>query len=203
MSAGRLPVGHHDAGRAFVDVRRTRLACRAESFDRADESEDDVSHNRPDWIESAGGPLVVVPNSGSGDWRGVEGDDYTDACAVNGFLGRLARPSGDVLVLGDEPMRTAVVTRHDGPAIIRWMYAPSEQQLLELAFGARLDGLGPVEVIDVELRDEPYVIFDSGAPGATAQRIQFRPPSGRRRVRTYVIEDAERSVGIVVHRFDS
>jgi hypothetical protein len=83
------------------------------------------------------------------------------------------------------------------------MYAPNEQQLLALAFGAHLDDRLPVEVIEVELRGEPYVIFDSAASGHTAQRLQFCPPSGRHHVRTYVIEDTERVVGIVVHRFDA
>ena len=156
---------------------------------------------RTDWIESAGGPLVVMPRSVRADWNGIAGDDYQEACRVDDYLGLVARAWGDVLVLGDEPLRTAVVHRPDGPAIVRWMYAPSEERLLDAALNSDLDQLPPVEMLSIRVLAEPYVLFDSGASGATANRLEFIPPTGTRTVRTYVIKDEENEVGLILHRF--
>jgi hypothetical protein len=153
------------------------------------------------WIESAGGPLVVIPRSMSGEWKGIAGDDYNEACRVENYLGLVARKWGDILVLGDEPLRTAVVSRSEGPAIVRWMYAPNEDQLLRVAATANLDELRPVETLSVRLLDEPYVIFDSGANGSTAPRLEFTPLPGSHPVNTYVIKDAGHEVGLILHDF--
>ena len=104
------------------------------------------------WIESAGGPLVVLPRSLRSAWMGVAADDYDAACSVDGYLGLLRRPWGDALVLGDEPLRTSVVQRHDGLAIVRWRFAPGTSALMDAARVANLDGR-PAETIEVALLD--------------------------------------------------
>jgi hypothetical protein len=163
------------------------------------EREADMSST--EWIESAGGPLVVLPASVSADWKGVAADDYDEACGVEEYLGLLTREWGHVLVLGDEPLRTAVVKRPEGPAIVRWMYAPSAEELLDAALKVDLDAMRPVETITVGLRNGPYAIFDSGADGSSAKRLEFTPPPGARMIRTYVAKDDAKEIGMILHRF--
>src|SRR5689334_17973405 len=90
------------------------------------------------WVESAGGPLIVVPLELAQSWRGIEavpGDpvtDYDRACDVDDYLGVLEVGPGRGLVLGDEPMRTAFVPSADGGILVRWGYAPSEDAVLRV-----------------------------------------------------------------------
>nr|WP_279637270.1 Imm21 family immunity protein [Corallococcus sicarius] len=160
-----------------------------------------MSRVRSDWIESAGGPLVMMPLSVRAAWKGVRGEDYREACAVEDSLGSLARPWGDVLVLGDEPLRTAVLFRPDGPCLLRWMHAPDERRLLKVALEARFDGLAPTETLKVDVRDEPYALFDGGADGLTAGLLEFKPPAGPRLIRTDVVRDDAAEVGLILHCF--
>lgn len=50
------------------------------------------------WIESAGGPLVVLPLSKMPLRRGIETEDYADACKVEDYAGILDRPWGRVAI---------------------------------------------------------------------------------------------------------
>ncbi|WP_194869403.1 Imm21 family immunity protein [Myxococcus sp. AB025B] len=124
-----------------------------------------------EWIESAGGPLVVIPRSVIAEWKGTPAD-YEEACGIEDYLGLLCREWGDVLVLGDEPLRTGVVARPEGPVIVRWMFAPSTERLLDVALHAKLDELSALETLRVGLRDEVYGIFDSGADGSSAVMVE-------------------------------
>lgn len=118
-----------------------------------------------------------------------------------GLSGALRREWGSALVLGDEPFRTAVIQRVDGPAIVRWMYAPAADDLLDVALLVDLNERQPVETLHVRLLDAPYVILDSAADGANAEKLELRPPHGLRTIRTYVIRDEAKEVGIVLHAF--
>ena len=143
------------------------------------------------WIDSAGGPLIVTPLSASATWKGLATQDYDEACGVEDYLGLLHREWGDVLVLGDERLLTTVIQRAEGPAIVRWMYAPTKERLVDAALTVDLDRVRPVETLIVELRDEPYVVFDAAAEGTVSERIEFVPPSGTRAIRTYVVRDVK------------
>ena len=107
----------------------------------------------------------------------------------------------NVLVLGDEPLRTAVLFRPDGLGLIRWMHAPDEKHLLKVALEAHIDGLAPIETLKLDVRDEPYALFDGGADGLTAGVLEFKPPAGPRLIRTYVVRDDAAEVGLILHRF--
>src|SRR5689334_10734410 len=96
------------------------------------------------WIESAGGPLAVLPTSNARFWRGIATDDYADACEIESCSGVLERPWGGVLVLNDEPLRTAVISSEEGCAILRWMYAPGAKALIQAAAKLDVDSKEPV-----------------------------------------------------------
>ena len=69
-----------------------------------------------EWIESAGGPLLLAPRSSIRDWLGVDGSkvaglqtDYERACSIQAEIGIIPVGSRSAVVLGDEPDRTALL----------------------------------------------------------------------------------------------
>lgn len=123
----------------------------------------------PGWIESNGGPLLLLRRSLLESWEGVEGPvssstDYDRACATPDLT---TIPVGDgvALVLGDEPLPTRVYDHPSGVLLVRWRYAPTDaavdavvaRPLTDLAWSA----LGVLEV-----DEEPLLLFDSAFPGA-------------------------------------
>ncbi len=155
--------------------------------------------NAIDWVESTGGPLVLVPRRHASKWRGIETDDYIDACAVDSYLGVVSRPWGEAVVLGDEALRTTAITRGADVLLVRWMYAPSSDALTEAARGFRAPSRLAVEYARISFLDEPYLIIDSAAVGDGAPGLNLRVPAGLREVNTYVVKDV-RDIAFVVHQ---
>jgi hypothetical protein len=125
-----------------------------------------------DWVESGGGPLVVVPETVLSFWAGADGEDmatdYDRACEVDGYVGLL--PVGDsvALVLGDEPASTAYLP--DQGTFVRWSAANSEDELL-----AEVPAALAAAVWENEVRwnvPGPVVLFDSAWPGDEADRAE-------------------------------
>ncbi|MFD5891994.1 Imm21 family immunity protein [Streptomyces sp. NPDC060334] len=82
------------------------------------------------WLETEGGPVVVVPRAALWHSSGTEGD-YDRACEVMDFLGVLALPDGaEALVLGDEPLSTAYLPEYR--VLVRWCYAESEDGVADV-----------------------------------------------------------------------
>lgn len=126
-----------------------------------------------DWVESAGGPLLVAPASQLVHWEGVTDDDgpvetwgdYGRACAVEGYIGLVGVGAGQALVLGDEPALTTYLP--DRRLFLRWAAADSEDELVSAARRAVHDTAWDEELTwDV---DGPVVLFDSAWPGATPE----------------------------------
>ncbi len=115
---------------------------------------------RSDWIETLGGPIVVMPDDLLAFWEGSnppssirtistsskwndEGPatDYDRACEVGGLLGQLDVVAGQVIVLNDEPLPTAWFVDSRRPnlgAFVRWVYAPSDLNV-DRAVAAAMD----------------------------------------------------------------
>jgi hypothetical protein len=99
------------------------------------------------WIDSAGGPLVLISDKSYKFWSGIlkrnsylenkfeEADDfmntketdYGKACEVRDYLGVVEIGSDVALIFGDEPLLTTVLDSTDKKVIAaRWVYADSE-----------------------------------------------------------------------------
>lgn len=90
-----------------------------------------------EWIESAGGPLLLVSEALVAQWHGTvptdDSDgraDYERACAVQDEIGTIALGGGQVVVFGDEPDRTAMFVHEANLAVVRWRLADSEEELM-------------------------------------------------------------------------
>lgn len=162
------------------------------------------------WVESAGGPILLLDAAALASWRGVEfdedeqedgGSDYDRACEVSGLLARLPVGRGDVegLVLGEEPMRTAWVTHPGGGLLVRTMYVEDEAAapaavaaLNDASFGAPTETYRAVS--------KTSWLFDSACPGADVahEGSRISLAAGVYRVDTAVVETDD--MRLVVHR---
>ncbi len=102
------------------------------------------------WVESLGGPLIVVPVSALASWGGctesglmagdaTTPDDYDRACAVDELAGviSLDEIGAQALVLADEPATSCYLPQHR--AFLRWLAADSEAGLRAAADTALAD----------------------------------------------------------------
>ncbi|MFD4613102.1 immunity 21 family protein [Streptomyces sp. NPDC058451] len=154
-----------------------------------------------EWVESEGGPLIVVPEVVLSSWSGADSDesetDYDRACGVDGYAGLVAVGQSQALVLGDDPASTSFLPERG--LFVRWCAAESEEELLGSVDAALADAAWePEQLWDVP---GPVVLFDSAWPGDELEpenhlRVDLEP--GRYSVRaTYVEPNPETWLNLV------
>ncbi|MER5410585.1 Imm21 family immunity protein [Streptomyces sp. NPDC002769] len=135
-------------------------------------------HARTDlaWVQSMGGPLIVITVSALDHWGGctedgviVGGtdvpDDYDRACDVEGWAGIIAvGTEGSGLVLADEPATTCYLPEQN--VFLRWLAADSDAELLEAAKAVMEDPATDWEDCGVWETDGAAVLLDSAVAGA-------------------------------------
>jgi hypothetical protein len=166
-----------------------------------------------EWIESAGGPLLLAPRSSTKDWYGPDGSkmagsqtDYARACSIETEIGVIRIGSRSALVLGDEPDRTALipVKSISEVLLVRWRWADSEESLLSSLLAEHAAGtLSFVSAGQLATSAEEYLLFDSACSGAQIDRyLSISLQAGR-----YLIETAnfkpDRATFALVHRLKS
>lgn len=116
------------------------------------------------WIQSTGGPLLLMADALLPSWRGTE-QDYARACGIDDWLGVLSVGSGNALVLGDEPMQTTAWQEDNRCLLVRWSYAQDESIVVKhLMTADQLEFSGPGTMIDFGSRS--VTLFDSSAAGS-------------------------------------
>ena len=155
------------------------------------------------WLESAGGPLIVLParhlRSWGGCWRPRAATDYDRACGVRGYQGVIAAGAGDALVLGDCPLLTAPCRLGGVRYLLRWGFASGEAEMLA-AFRAAAASLVAAERAVCRHPGGRAVLFDSALAGRRAAGgVSFRLAAGRYEVAACVWEGGE--VGFTAHAF--
>jgi hypothetical protein len=118
------------------------------SFSNRREPFPGTSVNEMQWVQSGGGPLIVIPVEIAHHWRGdgglglPDGDlsivwetvrdhtDYGRGCGMDDYLGILEVGPGRCLVLGDEPMATTFFPIEEGGVFVRWIYAENEEDVV-------------------------------------------------------------------------
>ncbi|MEV0001019.1 Imm21 family immunity protein [Micromonospora sp. NPDC050980] len=162
--------------------------------------------SRLSWVESDGGPLVVVPESVLAQWRGVPNDfdpgdldtwgDYGRACQVDGRAGSLEIGDGQALVLGDEPASTTYLSAKR--LFVRWIHGASEEQVIRLIPKA-METAAWEEVGTWTTRGRAQ-LFDSALAGDELEhgrRLVIDVAPGTYRIRTAYAEPASEA-GIVL-----
>jgi hypothetical protein len=152
-------------------------------------------------IESAGGPVLLLPDRARGHWTGVAGDDYGRACGVDGFLGVLDVDQDQALVIGDEPASTALLSTRatDSLVIAKWTYGPDPTSVVASLRGVRLHQFPPTAEVKFKFRSSPQLLFDSGSPGHEVEEwLTAHLPAGDYVASTLVFEPA-RDISLVLH----
>ncbi|MFI7358094.1 Imm21 family immunity protein [Streptomyces avidinii] len=172
------------------------------------------------WVDSMGGPLIVVPVSALAAWCGcadsgliagdaTADDDYDRACAVVDVLAGVVAVGGagaQALVLADEPATTCYLPEYR--AFVRWLAADSEAGLKAAAEAVLADPATEWEECGTWMSDGPAVLMDSAEAGAELNveypggglpaQAPVPLPAGRWRVRAVHTEaDGRNGVGLV------
>ncbi|MFE2038680.1 Imm21 family immunity protein [Streptomyces scopuliridis] len=179
----------------------------------------DGSHASPVWVESMGGPLILIPVSALAAWGGstqtgmVAGDataqdDYDRACAVDDLAGviTVGESGAQALVLGDQPATSCYLPEHR--AFLRWLAADSEAGLKAAAEAVLADPAARWEECGTWTTDGPAVLMDSADAGAelnaeypgggSPAQAPVPLPAGHWRVRAVHTEaDEDNWVGLV------
>lgn len=180
---------------------------------------DDASHLYPAWVESIGGPLIVVAVSTLTSWSGCTEsgltpggasapDGYDRACAVDDLAGLISidENGGQALVLADEPATTCYLPQHR--AFLRWLAAETEAGLRAAADAVLAAPATVWEECGTWVTDGPVLLMDSSRMGSDLG-IEYPDggmpaegsvplPAGRWRVRaTQTKVDEENWVGLV------
>lgn len=151
------------------------------------------------WISTTGGPLVVLPKAGRSEWRGASdaGSDYELACSVDEYAGIVHWGNRDLLVLGDEPLQTAVRVGEGRVTLIRWMFSPDEKSILECLEPDTWEE--PIETLRWVVSDTEHVLCDSAVPGKLMEEgIEIRLDARPHKVLTYLVRPVK-DVGAVIH----
>lgn len=174
------------------------------------------------WIESNGGPLLMLPRALLECWDGTDppephrsvratfrwsgggpATDYDRACDVSEWLGVLPVGTGEGLVLGGEPLSTAwcPTTQGEASLLVRWEYAESD-----LA-AARWLAAVPTKLpwrwsTRFAFDAEPLVLFDAAEPGLdpSGPRLELALPSGKYDIHT-VQWQPDSVTSLMLHRF--
>lgn len=169
--------------------------------------------NKVEWIESAGGPLLLAPRSSLKDWHGA-GDsgcsatlsDYARACGIEDEVGVISVGNQSALVLGDEPDRTALipVQATSEVLIVRWRWAASEDSLLSGVLVAHTAHALPfATAAQLPTSSGEYVLFDSACSGSQVDRHLSVPLKAG----NYLVETTsfspDRETFAVIHRLRS
>jgi hypothetical protein len=142
-----------------------------------------------DWVESNGGPLLLLASELLPFWSGVrppgvpESDtgwqydentdcDYNRVCRISGYLGLVNVGDGEGLVLGGEPLSTAWCSSAN--SLVRWIYADSDADVLK-ALTTLHDALWEPTNLIFKVASSPLYLFNSAYPGNEIQQQSPEP----------------------------
>lgn len=115
-----------------------------------------MNNEQLNWIESTGGPFVLLPEEIVSSWSGVDGDDYDTACDNSDDEVNFYNYDGTKIVfLGDEPHNTTCAKTKYGACLFRWIYGRSKEGMRD-----RIDLYDYSTVVSVH--SDTFCTLDSG-----------------------------------------
>ena len=165
------------------------------------------------WVLSEGGPYLVVPEEGLGDWRGVEDwsgtlddptdqSDYARACRSETRIGAIACGARSALILSDDSGPVAWFGDEDGRGgvLIQDRQATDTTVILALIeSGNARQHLADGTIEELVFETGPsggLRLIDAADCGAALQTasVRIRLQAGRYRVRAGDLETADKSL---------
>ena len=143
--------------------------------------------DRLTWIESGGGPLILISDNSYNLWSGTlkrnsyldkkieNADDFLDpdetdygkACIIGDYLGIVNIGDDIALVLGDEPLRATVFHSVDNRVVIaRSYHGESEESVSSSLKSIELNSINNWEFcLTLKLSTDKQYLFDSACDG--------------------------------------
>lgn len=160
------------------------------------------------WIESTGGPLLLLEMELLPLWRGIlEGNgrmtDYDRACQITSYVGRIEVGSGFGIVLSGEPLSTTWYESNNlrDSFVVRWVCAEDEKAVLSALSSIPLDLAWEPTGETFDTNHKELIVFDSSCPSTAIEAyLAITLPVGR-----YSIETLEyrphAELSLLLHRF--
>lgn len=164
------------------------------------------------WIDTTGGPHVLIPQELVFSWKGVTGwfdnadpldqSDYARACRVSSWLGMVSCGAGDAVVLSGDVGAMAWLSEIQ--SLVLWIASDGENYILEAARNGKLfnvlSGSDIEELTFSTGRSGAMHLFDSShsADAPIKEREVLLLSRGRYTIRSGYFKD-EHSI-LVVHR---
>ena len=180
------------------------------------------------WIESAGGPFILISKKVVGFWSGIlnrnsylanrdgeveEAEDFLDpneadygkACLIEGWLGLTIVNDENVLVLGDEPINTTFFFSADKPILARWSYGENTEFVNNLLLSADIDFIDNWEfVLEFNITSDKQFLFDSACSQNMLndeEYLEINLKSGVYKVSTTIYEPNDKTQ-LILHKFE-
>ena len=160
------------------------------------------------WIESTGGPLLLLEDALLAHWHGSYGNsgvltDYDRACKIADYIGIIEVGGGTGLLLGEEPFATSWWSSDQiaRSFLVRWVAAENEEQVR-----AELNSLpseSPWQSADVnfEIYNGQLTLFDSACLGSAIDAfLTIEIPRGSYAVETLHYDPSDK-LSLILHRF--
>lgn len=179
------------------------------------------------WIESTGGPLVLIADKSYQLWSGTlkrvsylenrfehaddfmdpDESDYGKACGVQDYLGVVDVGNDFALILGDEPLLTTALETRDGRFILaRWIYADDNLFVENTLKVLKIDNINHWELgLTFSISSDAQYLFDSASNSRLLsegeEKLSLSIAKGSYEIWTSVYEPNEKTK-LLIHRFD-
>lgn len=160
------------------------------------------------WIESSGGPLILIERELVSSWGGDNisenkyfASDYDRACSVDDYAAKISIASGSAVIIADEPCRTAIIQRSETECIVvRWKWALCEADIIEAVSKAEDQAFPNAEYFTIEFNSGKFIIFDAVLKGdEVMERLEGNLTPGIYKFFTRIVSSDENTCAIL-HR---
>jgi hypothetical protein len=185
--------------------------------------------NRLKWIDSAGGPLILISDKSYNLWSGIlkrssyldskieetdnflnpDETDYGKACLVKDYLGVVNIGEDTALVLGDEPLLTTIFHSLDGRVVIaRKSYSENEEFVDSNLKTIDLKLIDNWEfALTLILSGDKQYLFDSACSASMLDKgnnecLSMNIKQGDYKIWTSIYEPDDKTK-LIIHKFDT
>jgi len=181
-----------------------------------------------EWIDSAGGPLILITDKTVGLWSGIlkrsayltnvdedaeefldpDEADYGKACLVENYLGLVEVDNEEALVLGGEPMLTTFFFSRDKPILARWFYGEDKEFVDNTLLNIDLNSINNWEFeLIFNLMSDKQFLFDSACSKTMVDKrqedyLQININHGQYKLSTSVYKP-DCKTKLILHKFEA
>jgi len=154
------------------------------------------------WLSSLGGPLIIMNKTDLANWQGNLSDHYDKACEVDDFITSITLLDYKLLVLGDEPLPTAIIVIDESCFFIAcWRYGEDEcsvEHYLSI-FKNNFLNFEPTHQINYQINNE-LILFDAVYSGDEASGIDINVTKGEYVISSYDYKP-DNNTALLIHFF--